>query len=315
MTLAQLAKLILPLLFGFGLEASAQAVPQTFPQADTGKIVRLEKFASKHVDARNIDIWLPHNFEALKNKGQKFNVIYMHDGQMLFDPKITWNKQAWHIDRAVSGLMNSGQIGPTMVVGIWNNAQFRHSEYFPQKYLQHMLPLPRAELIAKGLQGRPQSDAYLKFLVEELKPYIDAHFPTAADLRRNVLMGSSMGGLISLYAMNEYPQVFGGAAGLSTHWMGTHDHNSHVPLAAFNYLRDHLATPSFHRIYQDHGTIELDAKYAPYQVLVNQIIRDKGYVETGPKPNFMTRVFEGTGHNERVWAERVEIPILFLLGE
>jgi hypothetical protein len=76
-----------------------------------------------------------------------------------------------------------------------------------------------------------------------------------------------------------------------------------------------LATPNSHKIYQDHGTAELDAKYAPYQVLINQIIRDKGYTETGTKPNFMTRVFEGTGHNERVWASRLEIPILFLLAD
>ena len=311
MTIAQLTQLFIPLLLSFSLAASAQAIPHT----DSGQVVRLEKFASKYIDARNVDIWLPDNFASLRNNGQKFNVIYMHDGQMLFDPSTTWNKQAWHVDKAVAKLMSSGKIGPTMVVGVWNNAQFRHSEYFPQKYLQHMLPLPRAELIAKALQGKPQSDAYLKFLVEELKPYIDSHYPTAPYIRRNVLMGSSMGGLISVYAMNEYPHIFGGAAGLSTHWIGGYEANSHIPLAAYVYLRDHLAPPQGHKIYQDHGTTELDALYAPYQNFVNQIIRDKGYKEHGMQANFMTRVFEGTGHNEKAWAARLEIPILFLLGK
>ena len=58
---------------------------QTWPQAATGRIERMANFPSKHVDARNIDIWLPDNFDSLKSAGQHFNVIYMHDGQMLFD--------------------------------------------------------------------------------------------------------------------------------------------------------------------------------------------------------------------------------------
>jgi hypothetical protein len=55
--------------------------------------------------------------------------------------------------------------------------------------------------------------------------------------------------------------------------------------------------------------------YAPYQNFINQIIRDKGYSESGSQANFLTRVFEGTGHNERVWADRLAIPVLFLLGK
>ena len=83
---------------------------QSLPQPETGRIERLENFPSQHVDARHIDVWLPSNFEQLKASGQKFNVIYMHDGQMLFDPQTTWNKQAWYADRAVSQLMATGQM-------------------------------------------------------------------------------------------------------------------------------------------------------------------------------------------------------------
>jgi len=128
-----------------------------------------------------------------------------------------------------------------------------------------------------------------------------------------------MGGLISVYALNEYPHIFGGAAGLSTHWIGGYEASSHIPLAAYMYLRDHLAPPQGHKIYQDHGTLELDALYAPYQQFVDQIIRDKGYREQtgkqGEPVNFMSRVFEGTGHNEKAWAARLDIPVLFLLGK
>lgn len=291
------------------------AMAQPLPQPETGRIERLTRFPSKHVDARHVDVWLPDNFDALKAAGQRFNVVYMHDGQMLFDARTTWNKQAWNVDRALTRLMNSGQLAPTLVVGVWNNPQFRHSEYFPQKYLQHMRPHARAELEHKALQRKPQSDAYLRFLVEELKPAIDARYPTRTDPAHTVLMGSSMGGLISVYAMNEYPHVFGGAAGLSTHWIGGFEPNAHMPLAAYVYLRDHLADPRSHKLYQDHGTTELDALYAPYQVFVDQLARDRGYTDQGPSPNFMSRVFEGTGHNERAWADRLEKPLLFLLGQ
>lgn len=293
----------------FAQSTSALPVPQS------GKIERIENFASQHVQARHVDVWIPEEFEKLKASGQKFNVLYMHDGQMLFDAKTTWNKQAWNADQTVSRLMKSGQLAPTIIVGVWNNGQFRHSEYFPEKFLPHMLEKPRQLLMQQGLKDKPQADAYLRFLVDELKPFIDAKYPTHKGSAHTAIMGSSMGGLISIYALNEYPEVFGAAAGLSTHWIGIHQANSHIPLAAYVYLRDKLAGPQSHKIYQDHGTTELDAMYAPYQNFINQIIRDKGYIENGVKPNFLTRVFEGTGHNEKAWAERLEIPVLFLLGK
>ena len=294
---------------------SPLVLSQELPQPEFGRIERLASFPSQHVNARHVDVWLPANFEAIKASGQRFRVIYMHDGQMLFDARTTWNKQAWHVDRSITRLMNSGQITPTLVVGVWNNDKFRHSEYFPQKFLQHMLPESRAQLVQKGLQGKPQSDAYLRFLVQELKPAIDARYPTNTDASHTAIMGSSMGGLISVYAMNEYPQVFGAAAGLSTHWIGGHSPNAHMPLAAYIYLRDQLADPRTHKLYQDHGTTELDALYAPYQVFVDQLARDRGYTDQGVNPNFMTRVFVGSGHNESAWANRLEIPLLFLLGK
>jgi enterochelin esterase-like enzyme len=123
-----------------------------------------------------------------------------------------------------------------------------------------------------------------------------------------------MGGLISVYAMNEYPHVFGAAAGLSTHWVGSYEANSDMPHAALAYLREHLADPRNHKLYQDHGTTQLDALYAPYQGQVDQLVRAHGYTNQGPSPNFMSRVFEGTGHNEQAWADRLEIPLLFVLG-
>lgn len=296
------------LLAVFCLCASLCAQAQPLPEVSVGRIERLANFPSKFVDARHVDVWLPADYRATK----RYQVLYMHDGQMLFDASKTWNKQAWDVHLTVDRLVKEGRMPDTLVVGIWNNGKYRHSEYFPQKYLPRMPEAARTRLIAEGLQGQPRSDAYLRFLVEELKPAIDAKYATRAEAASTFLMGSSMGGLISVYAMNEYPKVFGGAAGLSTHWIGGLKQNAAIPLAAFNHLSAELADPATHRLYQDHGTTELDALYAPYQVLVNDIVRERGY-EAGK--NFETRVFEGTGHNEIAWAARLEIPLLFLMGK
>ena len=285
---------------------AAPVAAQPLPKVEVGRIERMERFPSRHVDARHVDVWLPDACTATT----RCDVLYMHDGQMLFDANTTWNRQAWNVHTTLARLIAEGRVAPTIVVGIWNNGERRHSEYFPEKFLRHVPEPQRAQLVAKGLAGRPRADAYLRFLVEELKPAIDARYATNPGRDHSFVMGSSMGGLISIYAMNEYPQIFGGAAGLSTHWVGKAEPNAVLPLAAFTYLRDHLAPPDGRRLYMDHGTTELDALYPTYQAFVNQIVRDRGYVEDR---DAMLRVFDGTGHNERAWAARLEIPLRFLL--
>ena len=301
-------RLLATVTLALGLAALVPALAaEPLPQVAVGRVERLADFPSRFVDARHVDVWLPEGYSPAK----RYAVVYMQDGQMLFDARTTWNHQAWNVHDSVQRLINAGQIPDTLVVGIWNNGKFRHSEYLPQKFLPLMPEAWRERFVKEALQGRSQSDAYLRFLVEELKPAIDARYATRPEPASTVVMGSSMGGLISVYAMNEYPQVFGGAAGLSTHWVGAFKPNAAIPLAAFNYLRAHLADPASHRLYQDHGTTELDALYAPYQVLVNELAHERGY-EDGR--NFETRVFEGAGHNEAAWAARVETPLRFLLG-
>jgi len=302
-----LRRLLSALLLTLGLTEVALAA-EPLPQVAVGRVERLASFPSKFVDARHVDVWLPAGYTASK----RYAVLYVHDGQMLYDAGTTWNKQAWNVQDTVQRLINEGRIPDTLIVGVWNNGKYRHSEYFPQKYLPGMPEALRDKLVKEGLQNKPQSDNYLRFLVDELKPAIDAKYATRPEAASTFLMGSSMGGLISVYAMNEYPQVFGGAAGLSTHWIGGYKPNAAIPLAAFNYLRANLADPATHRLYQDHGTTELDALYAPYQVLVNDIARERGY-EDGK--SLETRVFEGTGHNEKAWADRLAIPLLFLMGK
>jgi enterochelin esterase-like enzyme len=297
----------LTLTLGVVATVSAQSPADApLPTVQHGRIERWANWPSKLVDARHVDIWLPDGYTPAK----RYAVLYMHDGQMLYDARTTWNKQAWSVQDALTRLRAAGRIRDVIVVGVWNNGKWRHSEYMPQAFLPGLPADFREALVRDGLQGKPQSDAYLRFLVEELKPAIDARYATRPDRDNTFIMGSSMGGLISVYAMNRYPEVFGGAAGLSTHWVGIFKPNAALPLAAFNYLREHLADPATHRLYQDYGTIELDALYAPYQSLVNSLARERGYVDGN---NFLALTFEGTGHNETAWAQRVETPLAFLL--
>ena len=195
----------LPLLFACA--AATAALAQPVPEVAVGRIERLPAMASRHVDARPVDVWLPADYDPAK----RYAVLYMHDGQMLFDASKSWNRQAWDVHLTVDRLVRQGRIPDTLVVGVWNNGRLRHSEYYPEKFLPFVAEPMRRRFIEQGLQGRPRSDAYLRYLVEELKPAIDARYATRASREHTFVMGSSMGGLISLYAINEYPQVFGGA--------------------------------------------------------------------------------------------------------
>lgn len=289
----------------------AQAAPaEPLPHPSTGSIERVA-LHSAYVDERPVDVWLPEGYAERARAGHRYQVLYMHDGQMLFDPAVAWNKQSWHVDAALERLMREGKVEDTIIVGIWNNAKFRASEYVPQKFLKRMTAAARENYQRSFLENRPQADDYLRFLVTELKPAIDRRFATRTEPAATFIMGSSMGGLISVYAFNEYPQVFGGAAGLSTHWVGSFEPNASIPLGAFDYLDDKLAPPQGRRLYLDHGTATLDALYGPSQSFVDQIVREHGYSDA----NYMSRVFDGADHTETAWSNRVDVPLLFLLGK
>ncbi len=278
-----------------------------------GSVVRIPDFPSKYVAARNIDIWLPADYSNSKS----YAVIYVHDAQMLFDSTTTWNHQEWHMDEVMNELAGTGKIRDCIVVGIWNNGEYRHSEYYPQKSLNY-LPKPfRKKIISEQLKGKAQADNYLKFIVKELKPYIDSHYSTLNDAANTFIMGSSMGGLISLYALCEYPQVFGGAACLSTHWVMEQPGfqgiitDASIPESYRKYLRKKLPAPGSKKLYYDYGTVTLDSLYKPHQVLVDAIMKTKGYTSK----NWITREFPGEDHSENAWSRRVNIPIEFLLSK
>ena len=308
-------KYLFTLLFFFYLVNQIEVFAQ-LPKPSSGRIIRTENFSSKHVPARNVDVWLPDNYTASK----KYAVLYMHDGQMLFDSSITWNKQEWGVDETLNQLMQQNKIRDCIVVGIWNGGKSRHPEYFPQKPFE-ALSKEEQQLVYSAYRSGGQSifsglpissDNYLKFLVEELKPFIDKTYSTKTDASNTFVAGSSMGGLISLYALCEYPTIFGGAACLSTHWPGLFSmENNPVPAVFFSYLKNHLPSAKQHRIYFDHGTETLDSMYASLQLQVDAIMKQKKYRPS----NWISRSWPGQDHSEKSWRSRLDVPFAFLLKQ
>jgi len=272
------------------------------PSVSSGSIKRFF-IESAFVDSRNVDIWLPENY----NHSKKYAVLYMHDGQQLFDNK-TWNGQEWKVDETIDSLLKVNEIQDVIVVGILNNGNKRYPEYFPEKVIYN-LPDSLKKGILSFMNETPLGDNYLKFIVKEVKPLIDKTFSTFTGKEHTFICGSSMGGLISMYALCEYPEVFGGAICMSTHWIGILDYNTEIPDAFVNYLKVSLPPPSSHKIYFDCGTEGLDVNYPICQSKIDEVMQLKGY----HSKLWQTRHFEGANHSEKYWAERLHIPLKFML--
>ena len=267
-----------------------------------GNLDIYEDFQSQHVAPRTVRVWTPADYDP----EQKYEVIYMHDGQNLFDASITWNQQEWGVDECITTLLAAGGIRPCIVVGVDNISEIRYEEYYPSAICSEIAPgvLPD--------DFKPLGDEYLQFLVEEVKPFIDSNYSTLTDASHTFVAGSSCGGLISSYALCEYPEVFGGAACLSTHCslMNPHTTVDQKPAAEayLNYLQAKL--PADHLLYMDRGDCTLDSSYAEPQEAINQMIGSLGWDES----DYMYRFFPGHSHSENDWKSRLDVPIRFLLG-
>ena len=281
----------------------AAAMPVAVPVTGhgvTGTVVRYAGVPSSHVTPRNVDVWLPPSYG--KNPAQRYPVLYMHDGQNLFDPATSYGNVDWAVDEAMTSLIERGDVREAIVVGVWNTPK-RRDEYMPQRPVHGKVKFNvpgAADLDAADIV----SDRYLEFLVKELKPLIDATYRTLPGRTDTFVMGSSMGGLISQYAISQYPEVFGGAGCVSTHWPAGNG-------IALDDFAAHLPDPATHKYWFDYGTATLDALYEPYQKRADAILRKAGYVEG---QNWITRKFEGAEHSEKAWRLRVDQPLVFLLG-
>jgi predicted alpha/beta superfamily hydrolase len=235
----------------------------------------------------------------------------MHDGQNLFEPKNSYIGIDWGIDNAVKSLIVRENIPPPIIVGIWNTEN-RMGEYMPEQALQSRILRKEMENFLK--EYRPESkynlvgDHYVAFIVEELKPWVDETYLTLADQENTYIMGSSMGGFISLYALCQYPHIFCGAGCLSNAW----NIGDGILLPYFQTVLPNLKT---NKIYLDMGGNETDMPVINEFLLSihSQITRtalDHGYQDGR---NFLSLVFPNHKHSEKYWRKRVHIPLRFFL--
>ena len=305
----------LPVLFtvvcGSLLALGAACTSSSDEAAGTDGTLRVHSsFSSAHVIPRTVSVWLPPGYDSTRADG--YPVLYMHDGQNLFRADSANFGVEWQVDETLTKLIEAGTVPPVIVVGL-HSTDRRVQEYLPDapfrlqpNSVQRVL---KNEVGQEGDSMKLRSDQYLRFLVDEVKPFVDRRYNTDPTTAHTYVAGSSMGGLISIYALAEYPEVFAGAAALSTHWALARTRTDTAFAVAFReYLDGRLTELNSKRLYFDHGTRTLDSLYAPHQAIIDSFLVARGF----PDDQWTSRVFEGAKHHERAWAARFDSVATFL---
>ncbi len=240
-----------------------------------GKVTIVKDVASPQLgNKRALRIYLPPSYN--ENAAKRYPVLYMHDGQNLFDAKTASYGVEWGIDETINRLVATGVMDEVIVVGIDNTPE-RIPEYTPccdPKY------------------GGGKLNAYDAFIVETVKPYVDRTYRTLPGKDTTAIMGSSLGGLASVLIAQRHPDIFSKAAGVSSSfWWNNGALLAKVP--------DRVPV----KFYLDAGTRDdgLDDT-----TKMRDAMLAKGYRETD---DLMFYRAEGARHNEASWAARVDKPL------
>ncbi len=277
----------------------------------------VKEFVSENLckNPRRVEILLPKDYDA--NKNERYAVLYMYDCQNIFHDSLSFTGVSWGVKETTEMLADSGIIKPLIVVGIDNAGELRGNEYSPKKLVQRTREKDPGYFDGKGdylnNDSLLYSDKFLKFVVTELKPYIDSTYRTLPDRENTAIMGSSLGGLMSLYAYLEYPEVFGRVGCVSTHWPVNYGDNTTTGTYAYAELVaerwDEIIKPE--KLYFDYGTETTDAGYINKQPIIDSLFTALEY----PAANYYSKCFEGKDHSERSWRERLPEIMKFLWAE
>lgn len=236
----------------------------------TGNVHYHKNFEGRSVLPRDIIVWLPPSYDSLPDK--YYPVLYMQDGQNIFDPSTSSFGIDWQIDETTDSLIESNLIQEIIVVGIYNTIQ-RGTEY------------KNSEL----------GSAYVNFIIEELKPFIDKSYRTLPDRNNTAIGGSSGGGLISFILVWEHSDVFTKAACLSPAFK----------IDKIDYVapvKNYVGAKKNIKIYIDNGGVGLEQKLQPGIDEMLFALKEKGFVEENDLLYFKDSYAE---HNESAWAKRV----------
>lgn len=247
------------------------------------------RFASGYLSTRrDILVYVPPGYDSSRDR---YPVLYLQDGQNLFDPATAFGGRDWCVDVTADFLISRGIIEPLIIVGVYNTGVRRISEYTPTRD-------PR---IRKGGKG----DRYAQMLARELKPFIDKQYRTRRGTADTGVGGSSLGGLVSLQAGLLYPRVFGKVAAMSPSvWW-----DQHAILALVRRFR----TAARPRVWIDIGTEEGNN---PGQILeearlLRDVLQERGWREG---QDLQYREYQGAGHEEGAWGHRLDDVLGWLFG-
>jgi len=235
-------------------------------------------------NARDVIVYLPPGYDDQPDR--HFPVLYMQDGQNLFDPATSFiYGMHWQVREAADSLIHSGAIRPLIIVGIYNIGKIRVREYTPTRMLR---------------LGGGRADRYARMLLRELKPFIETEYRVLAGPANTGIAGSSLGGLFALYAGLHFSDVFGRIAALSPSlWWGQ------------GWIHRYAASiDAAHRprIWMDAGTRE-GARLIPTLEKLRDILLYRGWTLD---QNLRVEIVEGGEHNEAAWAKRVGPFLQFL---
>ncbi len=203
----------------------------------TGNVVYHQSIKGEGLQDRDLVVWLPPGYDT--EPGQRYPVLYMHDGQNIFDPETSYAGVDWAIDEAVDGLIRAGTIEPMIVVGIYNSKD-RTPEYSP------------------GEKGT----AYMNFVISVVKPLIDTTYRTRPERQHTLVGGSSSGGTISFMLAWDHPEVFAGAICMSPAFK-VGPGMDFTEFDFIDYFKTTRENPRDVFFYIDNGGVELDGILQP----------------------------------------------------
>ena len=286
-----------------------------------------EVFESKFLGERRLLIYYPSKDVI----DQDTTFIIIQDGQYLFDGRVNWRDEEWGIDETFQSLNEKNQLPNIVVVGVENAARTnggklvdeskRYAEYFPKEAINYF-GYGFRKFAYRNFVELERFD-YIKFLEEELIPYLEDKFERDMNSKNMGILGSSMGGLISLNALIELPHRFGFAVSVSTHWIGIRplDYalfpfrseirffgDPYTTEAIYSYITENIDVLKDKKIYLDRGTESLDQFYEEPQNRIDEIFSSNAL-------NYKSLVFEGFGHNPIDFGKRFEGALNFILKD
>jgi predicted alpha/beta superfamily hydrolase len=244
------------------------------------------------IKPRDLLVWLPPGYDDAANAKRTYPVLYMQDGQNIFE-KLPGLPAEWGADETAAKLIADKKIEPIIIVAIPNTGAGRMNEYSPVAILDGVTP--------RGAE-------YVDFLVREVKPRIDSAFRTKPDAANTAVGGSSLGGLISLEAATEHPEVFGKVLAESTPLVSKNR-------AAFNYFAKKKDWPKL--VYFGMGGMEagkdaadktLNGQYAASAQAFGELLKGHGFSNS----TLMIKIDPDAVHNEEAWAKRFPDALMFL---